>query len=368
MVNLQQGQVIKNYKELCVILDEPVKTGKSKQLQLCDWDRYFTHHKEGNKFIIDEVFTDPKPKIDNRCNNGGHIGNTRYDTLMDDIIIDILLHQECEFYASFTDMFRTYIPLITEEYKEGKINGFEYLQKKYDMSIGLINTYSNKMKDMIKGSFETALNRLQKQGLLYWTSEYIILRQTDRDFADEEKIKLIKNTEKEAYEFLKMKPFERINQHKNQEFRDYVIKCLQEEDSEIFSYWKVYSIQADASIEKIIPQIPNIKELTNRYLNSIHEKVMDYVIKPKNGSKPFKPYAADKHIKNLLKLDLLFWEQYEGLEHGFTFDNECLEIEYYYLEDVVTKVDNDTKPTLDTSTENINIGTYDNQTGVYFPF
>ena len=372
MVNLQQGQVIKNYKELCIILDvEPTK-GKGRQFHIREFERYCSYHKEGNKFIIDEVFTDPKPKIDNRKNNGGHIGNTRYDTLMDDIIIDILLHQECEFYASFTDMFRSRIPLFTEEYANGRINGFEYLQKKYDMSIGLINTYSNKMKDMIKGSFETALNRLQKQGLLYWTREYIILRQTDRDFADEEEIELIKTTEKEAYETLDMKPFERINQHKNQEFRDYVIKCLQEEDSEIFSYWRVYSIQADDSIEKIIPQNPNIKELTNRYLNSIHEKVIDYVIKPKDGSKPFKPYAADKHIKNMLRLDLLFWEQYEGLEHGFTFENECLEMEYYYLEDVVEKVaepnysDVANNPTLDTPTENI--GTYDNQTGVYFPF
>ncbi len=86
---------------------------------------------------------------------------------------------------------------------------------------------------------------------------------------------------------------------------------------------------------------------------------------------PTKPYVTDKHIKNLLRLDLLFWEQYEGLEHGFTFENECLEMEYYYLEDVVEKVAEPNYSELanrEFPTEEKNNFTYDNQTGVYFPF
>ncbi len=75
MINLQQGQVIKNYKELCIILDvEPTK-GKGRQFHIREFERYCSYHKDGNKFIIDEVFTDPKPKIDNRKNNNSGNNN-----------------------------------------------------------------------------------------------------------------------------------------------------------------------------------------------------------------------------------------------------------------------------------------------------
>ena len=46
---LKTNQTFKNYKELCEYLDEPIKTGKSKQLQLKDWERYFSYEKEGKK-------------------------------------------------------------------------------------------------------------------------------------------------------------------------------------------------------------------------------------------------------------------------------------------------------------------------------
>lgn len=63
---LYTNAIFKNYKELCNALDEPIKTGKSKQLQLKDWERYFSYEKDGNKFIITEIFDTPLEKIDKR--------------------------------------------------------------------------------------------------------------------------------------------------------------------------------------------------------------------------------------------------------------------------------------------------------------
>ena len=45
--------VIKNYKELCKLIDEPVKTGEAKQNQINKLAELVEFHKEGNKFIID---------------------------------------------------------------------------------------------------------------------------------------------------------------------------------------------------------------------------------------------------------------------------------------------------------------------------
>lgn len=67
---LESNQVYKNYKELCGALNEKEKGGKSKKLQLKEWERYFSFHKEGQKIIIDEVYENPKEKIDGRKNNG----------------------------------------------------------------------------------------------------------------------------------------------------------------------------------------------------------------------------------------------------------------------------------------------------------
>jgi hypothetical protein len=69
--NLQIGQIIKNYKELCTLLNWKVSSNNSKKAQLKELERYVKYHKEGNKYIIDEIFQEPNEKQDNRKNNKG---------------------------------------------------------------------------------------------------------------------------------------------------------------------------------------------------------------------------------------------------------------------------------------------------------
>ena len=38
---LEIGMIVKNYKELCNLLNENPKTGNSKNAQLKEWQRYF---------------------------------------------------------------------------------------------------------------------------------------------------------------------------------------------------------------------------------------------------------------------------------------------------------------------------------------
>ena len=64
--NLCEGLIIKNYKELCVLLGIKVTGGDSKKSQLKDLERYCKYHKEGNKFIIDEIYSEVKMKVDMR--------------------------------------------------------------------------------------------------------------------------------------------------------------------------------------------------------------------------------------------------------------------------------------------------------------
>lgn len=85
---LTEGMVLKNYKELCEVLGEKIKGGKSKTLQLKELERFIKYRKEGNKFIIEEVFETPKEKIDNRGKSEGSRGN---NTVYFDKILDAFL-------------------------------------------------------------------------------------------------------------------------------------------------------------------------------------------------------------------------------------------------------------------------------------
>ena len=65
--NLYEGQIIKNYRELCRLIGEKVADGgHSKMCQMREFERYVKYHKEGNKLIIDEIYDEPKEKIDGR--------------------------------------------------------------------------------------------------------------------------------------------------------------------------------------------------------------------------------------------------------------------------------------------------------------
>lgn len=86
--NLIEGMVLKNYRQLCEVLGEKIKGGKSKTLQLKELERFIKYRKEGNKFVIEEVFETPKEKIDNRGKSEGSRGN---NTVYFDKILDAFL-------------------------------------------------------------------------------------------------------------------------------------------------------------------------------------------------------------------------------------------------------------------------------------
>lgn len=63
---IEAGKTYK-YKELCEVMNQSVKSGKSKQLQLKDWKRFFSwENPTSQKYTITEVYDEPKEKIDNR--------------------------------------------------------------------------------------------------------------------------------------------------------------------------------------------------------------------------------------------------------------------------------------------------------------
>lgn len=84
--NLRIGQIIKNYKELCNLINEKPKNGCSKNSQLKEFERFVAYHNEGHKFIIDEIYKEPKPKNDKRLSYNHNIENYKIPKELDNHI------------------------------------------------------------------------------------------------------------------------------------------------------------------------------------------------------------------------------------------------------------------------------------------
>lgn len=65
--------VVKNYRELCELLGEEIKTSDSKKAQLKRWSRYFLWDKNGHKYTIKEIYDNPLPVEDGRYNGNRSI-------------------------------------------------------------------------------------------------------------------------------------------------------------------------------------------------------------------------------------------------------------------------------------------------------
>lgn len=60
---LSEGMVVKNYKEMCMLLDEQYyKTGgKVRDNQIEQWERYFDYEKVGHNWLIKTIYSEPLP-------------------------------------------------------------------------------------------------------------------------------------------------------------------------------------------------------------------------------------------------------------------------------------------------------------------
>ena len=70
---LESGMVVRNYKEMCEMLNGEICDGNSKKAQLKEWSRYFAWEKKGQKFIILDIYDEPLPKDDGRQNKNIYV-------------------------------------------------------------------------------------------------------------------------------------------------------------------------------------------------------------------------------------------------------------------------------------------------------
>lgn len=155
----------KNYKELCKALNWNIKTGNSKIAQqrqlssVCKW------HKQGNKIVITEIYTEPREKIDNRGNKGHN--TSKYMEAID--ILKSIFTTKNEYIYTFNELCRL-VGFTNNNFSV--IEETKKISNYLGINIETIEDFLNDTKTRLRNTIETSLNNLQKQGCISWCYKY----------------------------------------------------------------------------------------------------------------------------------------------------------------------------------------------------
>ena len=247
---IKKGQIFKNYKELCSYLGEPVyQGGKQRQLQLKDWERYFSYKKEGYKFIITEVFDTPKEKIDKRS-----YGNrSKYVQPFMDYVMSTFDNRYLGEYFTISNWTMVILKLLDKEICNSIYKDDEELYKLCGelgiADVKLYRNYISTVKSVTRDLIIKTFGWLQKRGYIKYQDGYKFYYEGDeynKTISTNEVNDLIDSIEREiCQEILKDDKFKNkkivgkqlihILQHNKdkkllQKYMDMRIKALNEND------------------------------------------------------------------------------------------------------------------------------------------
>ena len=181
-MNLQsicEGLIAKNYKEMCGLLDEPIKSGKSKVLQMEDWKRYFDFEKQGHKIIINKIYEDVIEKVDSKTNKIlSNVKSGKYSKDVFPMVKNFVGKHDIE-YISKSKLLKE-LGLINQNYTMAYLYPKEftkYINAKYnqDISEDCINTIVNSLYTVSHDKIHNAFNNLEKLEYIYSYSNKILM-------------------------------------------------------------------------------------------------------------------------------------------------------------------------------------------------
>lgn len=254
--NFDEILVVKNYKEMCKILEEEETTGNSKKAQQKKWARYFEFTKDEQKYIINDIYENELPK---------NTYISPYDTLNELIICEkIIEHMENPKYKD-----KRYICSMTKLARDlGYVN---------DLFIEGYN-HPKKMAQEIFGEIETSpLIEKRAESL----SKYDI----------QNKSKLKELNENSVYEIYNIIP---------KRYKDRIQKTLKRLQSECVI--SVNIIDYGILIKPKQKQEAKIEVVTDRY----GDQQVNYIYEPEEEFRPLTDIEANKvqAIKNNILQEL----------------------------------------------------------------
>lgn len=168
---LELGMVVKNYREMCKILNEQICGGDSKKAQLKEWARYFLWEKKGQKFIILDIYDEPLPKEDGRTNRNIYV---QYIGV---ILTKILAKQKNSkepFYITTNQMWKL-LGMINNNYKNISLDELNDRILEYDIKSFDMKKFYQRCNQRLREILFSSLNRLEDRALIKYEIETVIV-------------------------------------------------------------------------------------------------------------------------------------------------------------------------------------------------
>lgn len=170
---LKEHQIIKNYKQLCEILDIRPCSGNSKISQHKEFERHFKYHKIANCYIIDEVYNITKEKGDKRKDDKKVGNNNKYSKNIQSLIIDLLAQSKDERVCLSVGTLLDKLGMVNDNYLVGRQN-IPKLSEVTNVPEENCYDFYNYTQKNLKTKLESALNGLRRRALVMWTTEIIL--------------------------------------------------------------------------------------------------------------------------------------------------------------------------------------------------
>ena len=165
---LCRGQIVKNYKEMCALVGEEVKTGTSKKAQIKEWERHILFHKDGQRFIIDEIYETEKVKVDGRYNG-------KYADDIQKLILNLIVQADGKSVLLSTSQLFKNLSMTNINYSVGRRN-IPKLSELTEVAEEDCYEFYNYTQTTLKKRAETSLNRLASKSLIFWNNSITIVK------------------------------------------------------------------------------------------------------------------------------------------------------------------------------------------------
>ena len=305
--NIKIGQIIKNYKELCKIFNLPLKAGNAKKAQFKELDRYIKYHKHGNKFVIDEIYSIPLSKVDNRGKSEGSRNNNIYGKFIDPILTDFFCNRKNKILYYTTNQLAVIAGIINKNYGVAFSNKSDFLNfsaKDITINKSAETDFFGIVKGSLKDSIKSSLKRLQKNGYIKFKETYLLSYQYEARGTTEEENMIIEKIEKSVFE--KMKKEEKITTKNQLQYNDKLRKIyyneianeVQEQIENVDMIYRGYNIIVN---ENIVNNNLDVNILKNNVNSIFINKTME---------KLNKRYKKEKNKHKFLGKPNPFWDKY----------------------------------------------------------
>lgn len=311
--NIKVGQTIKNYKELCILLKEKGKTGKSKQIQLKNWERFFSYKKNANKYIITQIFSEPIIKIDMRGtspNSRGH--NTVYSNYIDSILINYFrleLNKNIDVLYETTNKLAYTVSLINWNYSTAfsdKNKYLNYVSEELNEKLNRTAMYNvfGCIKQSLKRLIRTSLERLKNKNLIEYEEIYMFIFRRKLRVADDDENEIVKKAEIEVLNLMGISNRNRLqyDDKLRKKYYEGVEELVKQEIKNVDSLFLGYKIQIMNEIKGFECEEEDKNTLNSIYIERTKSKILK--LKLKNTLKYIgepNPYRKDILNENYIE-------------------------------------------------------------------